>query len=152
VLSDSPGPFIEDALKVVAEEQKKQDAKMPAGPVLIRLATDAGRANMADAATKLAEATLDDGLREWAKAEATRARLALDRGREATDADAPLPEDVKKYRVGHAVARLHVARHNAVRTGDRGLAATYAKNWPAGLIAPFGQAGVALGVQDSLAK
>ena len=38
------------------------------------------------------------------------------------------------------------------RTGDRGLAATYAKNWPAGLIAPFGQAGVALGVQDAEKK
>ena len=151
--SDQPGPFVDAAGEALAEELKKGEPSLPPPPVLVRLAQAAGRAGLAERAAKFAEALKDEPLRVWAKAEALRAHLQANPGIEAKgDEDAPLPTDAKKYRLGHAVARLIVARHNAQRTGERSLARKYFHDWPTNTIAPFGQAGVALGLLDAEKK
>lgn len=149
--AEQPGPFVDAAAGIVAAELKKGEAGvLPPGQVLSRLAQAAGRAGQPDKAPAFIKPMVDEGLREWTKAEVLRNVLQADRGLQVTeDADAPLPADPKKYRLGHAWARLHIARHNAQKGGDRELAQKYQASWPVNTISPFGQAGVALGVLDA---
>ena len=76
-----------------------------------------------------------------------RLRLIAAKGEKADDAQAELPDDAKKMRVGHAWGRMAIARNNAMVAKDRGVAKDFA-GWPRGTIHPFALAGVALGLQD----
>ncbi len=149
--SEPPGQFIDLAGRVLKDEIARKDpnANLPGG-ALLRLAQLAARAGAADKADEFAKAILDDHLKAFAKAEVLRNRLAFDRGQQAKDEDAPLPEDLdpKKLKLGPAWSRMALARHNAARTRDRNLGAAYGKTWPRAVIAPFGQVGAALGLQD----
>jgi len=153
--ADQPGPFVEVAADIAtAEDKKPRDVGvLPPGQVLARLAQAAGRAGMPEKSVALIKPMADEGLREWTRAEVLRQQLQANRGLEVKeDVDAPLPADPKKYRIGHAWARFQIARHNGLKAGDRALAQKYTAEWPANTIAPFGQAGVALGVQDAEQK
>jgi hypothetical protein len=149
--ADQPGPFADAAADVVTGELRRNesDRSLPSGQVLIRLARAAVRGGQPDKVEVLLKPITDDGLREWAKAEVYRETLLANPGQDGKDEDAAVPDDAKKYRLGHAWARLHLARHNARRSNDRALAQKYRIAWPTNTIAPFGQAGVALGIQDA---
>ncbi len=150
--SDPPGVYLDMAESVVKAEVARKDPNTRlTGSVLLRLAQATARSGAAEKADVFVKAILDENLRVFAKAEVLRNKLAADRGQNATDEDAPLPDelDPKKLKLGPAWARLALARHNAARTRDRSLGATYAKNWPKPYIAPFGQIGAALGLQDN---
>jgi hypothetical protein len=150
--SEPPGQFIEMAERAVREEAARRDPNSSlSGGALLRLAQIAARAGAAEKADEFAKAILDDHLKAFARAEVLRNRLAFDRGQVAKEEDAPIPEDLdpKKLKLGSAWGRLALARHNAARTRDRNLGAAYGKNWPRAVIAPFGQIGALLGLQDN---
>jgi hypothetical protein len=150
--SEPPGLYIEMAERAVRDEAARRDPNSSlSGGTLLRLAQIAARAGAAEKADEFAKAILDDHLKSFAKAEVLRNRLAFDRGQAAKDEDAPIPDDLdpKKLKLGPAWGRLALARHNAARTRDRNLGAAYGKNWPRAVIAPFGQAGALLGLQDN---
>jgi hypothetical protein len=151
--AEQPRPFAEAAAEIVEAEWKKDETvrSLPSGQAMIRLARSAVRGGIPEKADVFIQPILDEGLREWAKAEVLREKLRANPSHEGQDEQAAVPDTVKKYRLGHAWGRLHLARHNASRTGDRSLAATYAAAWPP-IFAPFGQAGVALGVLDAERK
>ncbi len=150
--SDPPGLFLEIAERAVRDEAARRDpnSSLPAS-VLLHLAQMAARAGAADKADEFVKSILDEHLKAYAKAEVLRHRLASDRGQAAKDEDAPIPDDLdpKKLKLGPAWGRLALARHNAARTRDRNLGAAYGKNWPRAVIAPFGQIGALLGLQDN---
>src|SRR5262249_29878812 len=148
--ANNPGEFVDTAESVVTAELKKPEAdrKFPSSQVLSRLGVAAARAGKPEKVQTFIKPMVDEGLREWTKAEALRVQLEANPGQEANEEQAELPQEPKKYHVGHAWARLQIARHNAMRTGDRGLAHKYEIAWPTNTIAPFGQAGVVLGLQD----
>ncbi len=150
--SDPPGQFIEMAERAVRDEAARRDPNSSlSGSALLRLARYAARSGAAEKADEFVKSILDEHLKAFAKAEVLRNRLASDRGQAAKDEDAPIPEDLdpKKLKLGPAWGRLALARHNAARTRDRNLGATYGKTWPRAVIAPFGQVGVLLGLQDN---
>jgi len=152
--SDKPGEFVDEAVKIASLEGKKKDSAIP--PItLVRLAQSAARAGVADQADEFAKLISDDGLKAWARAEILRNKLAADRGQQPTDEAAEIPADLadhKKFRLGHAWGRLQLARHTALKNGKLDLAKTYSSQWPRNTIAPFGLAGVMLGVQDAERK
>lgn len=150
--TDKPGEFIEAAESALKDEMRRKDPNVVLnGSTLLRLAQYSARAGATEKADAFAKAILDEHLRAFAKAEVLRNRLAFDRGAAPKDDEAELPADLdpKKLKLGPAWGRLALARHNAARTDDRNLGSTYAKSWPKGTIAPFGQAGAALGLQDA---
>jgi uncharacterized Zn finger protein (UPF0148 family) len=143
-VSPDPAKAVEAAVEVLNEPRPKS-VPAPSGTLLARLAAAAGRANKPDAAAKLSAAVADAGLKEWAKAEALRQRLkATADGKPEPEASAPVPDHPKDYKVGHAWARLALARYNAFLTGDQNQAAY--DGW--GAFKPFGLAGMALGLRD----
>lgn len=148
--TENQAPLVDKAAELLAAEQQKKDsAQLPSGIVLARLAMMAASAGQPDKAEQFTKVILDEGLREWTRAEVLHGQLERDRAREAKEEDAPLPDDLKKYRIGHAWARFQIARHNAARTQDRALAQKYSQSWPGNVIPSFGHAGVALGIQDA---
>lgn len=153
--SEKPGEFLDAAESAVKDEVRKRDPNVVLpGSILMRLGQMSARAGSADKAEEFVKPIFDDTLKPFAKAEVLRHKLAADRGQQPKDEDAELPAeiDVKKLKLGHAWGRYHLARHNGIRTNDKNLANTYAKNWPRNVIAPFGQIGVTLGVQDNERK
>jgi hypothetical protein len=153
--SDKPGEFLDSAEAAVKDEVRKRDPNVVLSPgILLRLAQMSARAGAADKAEEFVKPIFDEHMKPFVKAEILRHKLAADRGQQPKDEDAELPAeiDVKKLKLGHAWGRYHLARHNGIRTNDKGLANAYAKNWPRNVIAPFGQIGVTLGVQDNEKK
>ena len=139
-----PTKAVEVAVEVL-NEPRPRSGPNPPGTVLARLAAAAGKANKPDLADKLAAAISDDGLKVWAKAETLRHRLrAVSDPKPESDTVAPVPDHPKEFKLGHAWARLALARHNAAATGVQN-ATTY-DGW--GPFKPFGLAGLALGLQD----
>jgi hypothetical protein len=150
--TEPPGQVVDAAERAVRDEVSRRDPNTSlSGSSLLRLAQISARAGAADKAETFVKAILDDHLKAFAKAEVLRNRLAFDRGQQAKDEDAPIPDDLdpKKLKLGPAWGRLALARHNAARTRDKNLGASYGKNWPRAVIAPFGQAGALLGLQDN---
>ena len=139
-----PTAALDAAVGVVNVESKRKDP-LPQY-VILRLAVLAAAAGKTDHAKTLTDALTDDGLKAWAKGDGVRQRLAA-KPEKADEAAVELPDDVKKYRVGHVWGRLAVARNNAALSKDRGVAKEFAA-WPKGTIHPFALAGVALGLQD----
>lgn len=133
---DDPTPALDAALPTVGELAKKKDAGLPQAATL-RLAQRAAEVGKADEAKALAEGLADDGLRAWARATPP-AKGSID------EAAVETPDDVRKYRVGHAWARLALARQNA-KAG--GWDPKKLSGWPA-VVKPFGLAGIALGQED----
>jgi hypothetical protein len=143
---DDPTPAVDAAVSQVAGQAKKKDTALPSAPVL-RLAQRAAEAGKADQAKAVADALADDGLKAWARAEVVAARLRVNSSSKdlADESAAELPDDPRQLRVGHAWARLAVARQNGRVTGSRDGKSV--AGWPAA-IHPFGLAGIALGLQD----
>jgi hypothetical protein len=140
-----PGPAFPTALGVIAAAAVKKET-LPQSAVLrlVQLAAEAGKAEDAKA---LADTITDDGLKSWARADAVRLRLGPRSQEPRVDEGvAELPDTPAKLRVGHAWARLAVARHNARVENSRDTKPV--DGWPAGTIRPFGLVGIALGVQD----
>jgi hypothetical protein len=108
---------------------------------LTRAAVAAGDPAQADVFAQLVP---DDGLREWAKAEALRAKWMAAKST-APAGEAPKAEPGKLH-VGNAWGCLLFARHNAAVTGT-GDAKTY-DGWGKGELRGFGYAGHALGLKD----
>lgn len=141
---DDPAAALDDAVATVGVLSKKKDAVLPQG-LIVRLAQRAAEAGKGDQAKALAEFLADDGLKAWARAEVVAARVRAAPPKDAIDeAAAEVPDDSRKYRVGHAWARLAVARQNARAAG---WGANKLAGWPSA-IKPFGLAGVALGQED----
>jgi hypothetical protein len=143
--SDDPAPAVQAAQQVVAEV-----AANPKGPTisdyaLVRLARQAGRAKQP--AEAFVKAIGNDDYQAWAKAEALQAELATTEGAPADEARAALPDSPRDYRVGHAWARMALARQ-AARVGQGQALELGLDRWGAGTFRPFGYAGLALGLQD----
>ncbi|HUR53997.1 MAG TPA: hypothetical protein VMZ71_07690, partial [Gemmataceae bacterium] len=143
--SPDPTAALDAAAGIVTNARRRKEAPLPQYTVL-RLAQLAGAAGKTDQAKTLSDALTDEGLKAWAKADGLRMRLAAKPVKTA-EGEVELPDDVKKYRVGHAWGRLAIARANAAVAKDRGVMKEFA-NWPKGTIYPFALAGVALGLQD----
>lgn len=143
--SPDPTAALVEATGIVAVEVKRKDSLLPQYTVY-RLAQLAAAAGKEPEAKTFTDALADEGLRVWAKADGVRLRLAA-KPEKAAEGLVELPDDVKKYRVGHAWGRLAVARSNAALAKNRGVVKEFA-GWPNGTIRPFAFAGVALGLQD----
>jgi hypothetical protein len=112
-----------------------------------RFARAAAKAGNEDAAKGFAAAPLNDEGRAYALAEMVRGKLAAV-GSQKVDVNAfDFPDDPKKVRLGHLIARAAIARHNGKATGDAALAKSF-DSWPKETARPFGLAGLALGLQD----
>ena len=140
-----PTPALDAALAIVSGAGKKDTSIAPSS--VLRLAQIAAAAGKHDMAKQFAEKLADPGLQAWARGEAVRARLAAAPKEKGDESWAELPDDAKKYRAGHALGRLVLARHNARLSGDRAAEVKTVSAWPAPF-SLFGKAGVALGVQD----
>lgn len=139
-LMADPKPLLEEAAKEVKNAQAGNRFHLYR---LTRVATDAGAADKAEA---FAKAIPDEGMREWATAEALRGKWAA--GKSAASAgDLSLPTDPAKTKAGQAWAALLFARHNAKTTGDGGVGKQY-DEWAEKKLRGFGYAGMALGLQD----
>lgn len=137
-----PKPALSKAVEVTQNQRESLKGMNPV--YLLRLVRAAAAAGVTDQADALAQVIADDGLREWARAEALRARWAA--GKAAVPAaDAPKTEPGKLH-VGHAWGCLLLARHNAAATGAADPAAYDA--WGKGELRGFGYAGAALGLKD----
>jgi hypothetical protein len=112
-----------------------------------RFARAAAKAGNEDAAKGFAAAPLNDEGRAHALAEMVRGKLAA-AGSQKVDGNAfDIPDDPKKVRLGHLIARAAIARHNGKATGDAALVKGF-DSWPKDTSRPFGLAGLALGLQD----
>ena len=134
--SADPAPPLPIAQEMAAKAPKS--VSVPDFP-LVRLSRQAGRSGNTELVSSLAGSIESPGFKAWAWAASAGART----GNEVLPLDvAPVPDDPKGYQVGHASARLSLARHNA-RVG--GPATDYS-DWNE--FRPFGLAGEALGLQD----
>jgi hypothetical protein len=111
---------------------------------LTRVAAEAGATERADG---FAKGIADEGLREWATAEALRGKWAASKA-SASANDLTLPTEPAKLKAGQAWAALLFARHNARTTGDRAAGKQY-DEWADRKLRGFGYAGMALGFQDT---
>jgi hypothetical protein len=111
---------------------------------LTRVAADAGATERAEG---FAKGIGDEGLREWATAEALRGKWAASKSSAAT-ADLTLPTEPAKLKAGQAWSALLFARHNARTSGDRAAGKQY-DEWAEKKLRGFGYAGMALGLQDT---
>ncbi|QEL19738.1 hypothetical protein [Limnoglobus roseus] len=147
--TDKPGEFLDAAERAMKAVRGDPNVSLPES-LLLHLAQMSARAGAAEQADEFTKSISGD-LKVFAKAEVLRNKLAANPGQQPKDEDAELPAepDAKNLKLGHAWGRLALARHNGARTRDKGLASTYAKSWPAKIIAPFGQIGVLLGIQDA---
>jgi hypothetical protein len=139
-LMADPKPLFEEAAKQL------KDAQPGSRVHLYRLARAAGEAGVADKADAFAKAIIDEGLKEWASAEASRGKWTASKS-VAAPTDLPLPPDAAKMKAGQAWAALLFARHNGRVGGDRGAGKQY-DEWADKKLRPFGYAGMALGFQD----
>jgi predicted Zn finger-like uncharacterized protein len=133
-----------DAAAEVVKQSGKSLTK-PNSVTLWRLVRVAARTGIPEAADLFARAILDEGLKEWAMAEALRTKWA---GAKATApaSEAPKPA-ANAARVGNAWGCLLFARHNAAQGGSADAAKVY-DGWGKGELRGFGYAGLALGLQD----
>lgn len=139
-LMADPKPLFEEAAKQLKDVQ-------PGSRVhLYRLARAAGDAGAADKAEAFAKAITDEGLREWALAEASRGKWTAGKA-VAPPTELVLPPDAAKVKAGHTWAAILFARHNGRVGGDRGAGKQY-DEWADKKLRPFGYAGMALGFQD----
>jgi len=138
-LMADPKPLLEEAAKA-------KDAQPGNRFHLYRLARAAADAGAADKAEQFAKAIADEGLREWATAEALRGKWTASKA-VAPAGDLNLPSDLAKTKAGQAWAALLFARHNGKTTGDRGAGKQY-DEWADKKLRGFGYAGMALGLQD----
>lgn len=153
--ADKPGEFLEAAETAVKSQVSLRDPNVVlAEGTLLRLAQMAARAGAAETAEEFIKPISNEFLKPFAKAEVLRNKLAAEPGLQPKDDDAELSADVdpKKLKLGAAWGRLALARHNAMRTRDKSLGSAYARTWPKNTIAPFGQIGVLLGLQDAERK
>jgi hypothetical protein len=108
---------------------------------LVRAACDANQPAKAEALAKVIQ---DDGLKEWATAEALRAKWAAAKAAPPA-AEAPKPANTAAARVGNALGCLWFARLTALNGG--GSTKDY-DAWGELGLKGFGYAGHALGLQD----
>ncbi len=140
-LMADPKPLLEEAAKQL------KDAQPGSRVHLYRLARAAADAGAADKAEAFAKAIADDGLREWASAEAARGKWAASKA-VAPPTDLTPSTDAAKVKAGHVWAGLLFARHNGRVGGDRGAGKQY-DEWADKKLRTFGYAGMALGFQDT---
>lgn len=98
--------------------------------------------------TTLCNALTDEGLREWARAEAVRLRIAANAQAKADPGWVEVPDSPEKLRAGHAWGRLWIARQNARLSGNRAAEHQATADWKPAAVHPFALAGIALGLQD----
>jgi hypothetical protein len=141
-----PGPALDAALGIVAAHKNPKEVKV--SPYFaLRLAQIAAASGKHEQAKQFALAIPDESLRAWALGEIVRTRLAAAPKEKGDEGWVELPDDPKKVRAGHAWARLWIARQNTHISGDRAAEVKAVSAWPSS-VAPFGKAGVALGLQD----
>lgn len=115
---------------------------------ILRLVQFAAVAGRHDLTSTLCNAINDDSLREWARGEAVRQRIAASAEAKADPKWVEVPEIAEKLRAGHAWGLLWVARHNAKLSGNRAEEKEVTADWKPAPIHPFALAGIALGLQD----
>lgn len=136
-----PNPILDVAVTQASNPAAMDRAKAFYLYRLVRAACDAGQGGKAEA---LAKAIADDGLREWATAEALRTKWAA--AKTAPPAtEAPKPANTAAARVGNAWGCLGFARYTALNGG--GSTKDY-DGWGELGLKGFGYAGHALGLQD----
>jgi hypothetical protein len=141
-----PGPALEAAQGIVTTAKGRKDVQF--SPYhLLRLSQIAAEKGRHDAAKVFAEALTDEGLRAWAKGEATRLRIVASPQGKAEDAWVELPEPPTGAKAGHAWGRLWIARQNAKLSHKRDDEKKATAAWPQP-VHPFALAGIALGLQD----
>jgi hypothetical protein len=137
------------AQAVQAAAEFAPSAKSPMGDLaLLRLAQQAGRFNQPDKVDVFVKAIQKEEYRAWARFEALRAQFASGDPKPADSAAAPIPENAKDQKVGHALARMAVYRNNARATGDAKPSLAEVEALGPGTFRPYGRAGLALGLQD----
>jgi hypothetical protein len=145
--AENPGEAVELAHKVLPTGDVRRTVSIP-DLVLMRLAVQAGRAGRPVLVDAFIKSISGDPYRAWGRGAALRQQLAAAGDRPGDEAQAEVPVDAKDVRVGHALGRLALARHNARTTGNDPDASVRYENWGAGTFRPFGLAGLALGLQD----
>ncbi len=144
--SQNPEPALTAAFAVISASKGRKDVTVSPSLVL-RFAQIAAATGKSDVAKQFAQALPDESSRAWALGDGAHLRIAAAPKEKAEEALVELPDDAKKFRAGHAWGRLSIARQNAKLSGDRSAEAKAVNAWPTAL-APFGKAGVALGIQD----
>jgi hypothetical protein len=145
---DDPAAVVERAWELFQNVRNNRDEF---GRVSVatwaRFARAAGRAGNEDAIKGFTAAPLNDEGRAHALAEMVRGKLAAAGSQKVDGNSFDFPDDPKKVRLGHLIARAAIARHNGWVTGDAALAKGF-DSWPKETAKPFGLAGLALGLQD----
>jgi len=144
--STDAGPALDAARAVVEANRGKRDVTMNPAHVM-RLSQAAAATGRIDQALSLADSLADDALKAWTRASAVREWTAANPGAAAEEAWAEAPDDPKRFKPGHALGRLLIARQNTRLTHDRNGERKKTDLWPT-LAQPFGLAGIALGLQD----
>lgn len=140
--ASDPNPFLDVAVTQAQQNPAAMDrAKAFYLYRLVRAACDAGQGGKAEALAKVIQ---DDGLKEWATAEALRAKWTAAKA-VPPPAEAPKPANTAAARVGNAWGCLGFARATAVNGG--GSTKDY-DAWAELGLKGFGYAGHALGLQD----
>jgi hypothetical protein len=145
-LSTEPAVAVTAAAEVYEADGKKRQFGEVSDAIFVRLARQAGRANLPERADLFAKACGRDDTRAWARAEAIRGQAETGAPKAVPESAVELPADPREARVGTAWARLWVARASAA-AGDARPAAAF-DGWGKGTFRPFGLAGQALGLQD----
>jgi hypothetical protein len=135
-----------DAVAAAAQHVAVPDFKTSvSNSVFVRLARAAGHTGNDATAETFVNPITDEGLKVWARADALRMKVIVNTQTKADD-PLPMPDDLKKLRVGHAWAKLITFRQNQ-RVANRGLEQA-ANDLPSGTLRPFALIGLALGAQD----
>lgn len=144
--SSEPTAAIAAAKQVIETYRGKRDVSLnPAH--FVRTALAAGSFGRVDMGHEIADALSDEALRTWLKAAVIRELMAARPNQRVEEAWAEVPDDPKRFRVGHALSRLLVARHNTRLSHDREKEKKEIALW-LGPARPFALAGIALGLQD----
>ena len=116
-------------------------------PSIARRFVPAVSPNQSDKLETFTKAISKDDARAWAKADFLRQQfLAAPTPKLAEESVAEIPSDAREHKLGHAWARLALARNNSA-AGDKKTVDAFDR-WGKGTYRPFGLAGYALGLQD----
>lgn len=144
--SPDPTAAVATAKRVIETYRGKRDVSLNPAHI-IRITLAAANSGQVDMSHELANTLTDEGLRAWLKAAVIRELVASRPDQKAEETWAEAPDDPKRFRAGHALGRMLVARHNTQLSHDREKEKKETALWPTPA-RPFALAGIALGLQD----
>lgn len=144
--SEDPSTALDAIGELMEKEKGKAGSYSNSMLVLLtRIAMLATQAGKPEVAATIESAISDEALKEWIRADILRHRSK--RQTEVWgESEAPIPDNPKQAKLGHAWGRLHLARNNALHSSNPSNSDF--ESWGKTTYEPFGWAGLALGLQE----